>query len=233
MDRIDYGSRSKVHKVDLSDGCETLYPLRTVWGTRPPFEGCPLELLVLPSRLTIIGDSLFSDSGLISVDLTATAIEKLERDAFGGCRRLRELAVPATLKSIGCKCFSDTALETVRLDHCRRLEQVGAGAFSGCEKLRELVLPFTAVRLGQGIWATCPRLVMVDYPAPIEEVNNPLDGWLGSPEYHTRFVRSRGAEVRLDVCGGTIRVEFAEAGTMALYSEGRPVIQARPLQPTS
>ena len=93
--------------------------------------GCKLNgatAVIIPSTVTNIADSVFKDSGLVSVD-------------FSAC---------VNLKSIGAGVFKDcTELKSVNLLDCVNLKSIGANAFNNCAELTSVVIPANVESIGE------------------------------------------------------------------------------------
>ena len=113
--------------------------------------------------------------------------------AFYSSGTLQSIQLPDTLKSIGSKALSDTALKRVELPDsvesvgreaffgCSSLEKVKLPAelkvlpvecFYGCVSLREIVLPDTLQSIGGSAFAHCEKLREIRLPASVFAIGN-------------------------------------------------------------
>lgn len=95
-----------------------------------------------------IGDNSYSGDIVIPANVTYNGITytvvQINNDAFAECDNLNSVTCPATLESIGCGAFSESALKKIELNE--GLVMIGRGAFRNTE-LSELYIPKTVTRL--------------------------------------------------------------------------------------
>ncbi len=66
-------------------------------------------------------------------------ITYLPDNYFDGCKNLKTVKLPSSLKGIGCYCFTSTAVKKVTIPASTK--QIGQGAFAGCKKLTKMTMP--------------------------------------------------------------------------------------------
>lgn len=92
---------------------------------------------VIPEGIIGIGQRAFADADMEKIELPE-GLEKLESEAFSGCKALTELHVPAAVTSIS------------------------TGAFSGCAALTRVWLPERLSAYGEHLFSACPALRRLD-----------------------------------------------------------------------
>lgn len=79
------------------------------------FSGMEAEVIRIASPLIEIGMGLFASSTVRTVDLSQSLLTEIPMDCFSGCRQLKELYLPLTIKAIA------------------------SGAFDGCDQLQYII----------------------------------------------------------------------------------------------
>lgn len=84
-------------------------------------------------RISCLGASAFSDSGLIEINLPDT-IEVIENKAFYGCKQLWTISLPSELRELGDYAFAESGLLRISLPNT--LNIIGEEVFLDCSSLR-------------------------------------------------------------------------------------------------
>ncbi len=137
-----------------------------------------LKFLTLPASVTAIEKSAFYNCAhLTDVRIPAT-LARLEESAFKGCPFLAGMDLSATaITAIGREAFSDCySLKSVRLPEA--LTEIGSGAFSGCHMLAECKLPAALTVLGGEAFSGCSALKTLDF-APCTALTSIGSGFCG------------------------------------------------------
>ena len=141
------------------------------------FKGCELEKVVFPSTIRYI--SGFMEASVKEVVIPEGA-EYINQLAFKGCKNLKALHLPKSIKKIESNAFADCVIEEINFEN---IEYIGGGAFSGSNiKNADLSnLKGAYVELGvleEGLLATdvfaqCEKLENVI----LSEAITVIDGW--------------------------------------------------------
>ena len=92
-----------------------------------------LTTVVLPERVTAIGEQAFRTvPSLTSLSLPPT-INKIGKDAFNGCKAIKELTIPATATTIGEYAFQYSSLEKVTFSDSQEQLTMGYSCFGGMD----------------------------------------------------------------------------------------------------
>ena len=95
------------------------------------------------SRLRIIGQGAFRDSGLSSFAPPAS-LRVLGREALAGCRKLSHLVLNEGLQELGERCLTGAGLNFLAFpEHC---PMMGSDVFAGCSHIRTVRLPTEVTR---------------------------------------------------------------------------------------
>ena len=89
------------------------------------FKGCVLEKVVFPSTISYI--SGFYEASVKEVVIPEGA-EYIGQSAFQGCKNLKTLHLPKSIKNIESNAFADCDIEEINFEN---IEYIGGGAFSG------------------------------------------------------------------------------------------------------
>jgi len=127
------------------------------------FDGTSLREVVLPRTLTKLGSGAFTNCGeLVSIDMSATSLYKLEDAICCTARRLATVKLPATLRVIHayafCRCTSLMHFPWVEIPGLVRL---GEFAFES-SRLSSVELPAALKWIGARAFANCNWLKRAD-----------------------------------------------------------------------
>lgn len=111
--------------------------------------------------VTIIGKSAFTGKVLDLSEWTSLpeSVVAIENDAFKNCK-LKELALPSSLKTIGNGAFSANN-QLVKITLPANLNTLGDNAFKGCSSLEKIELPKNITTLGAGVFEDCSGMTEV------------------------------------------------------------------------
>lgn len=108
--------------------------------------GCSsLKHVMLPTVLTIIGANAFSGCGFLE-DVNFESIEKIEDNAFQGCKKLK----------------------TVKLGN--KATEIADGAFAGCLNIREIELGSAIANLGDRAFCDCQSVTKITIPSSVKTI---------------------------------------------------------------
>ena len=156
------------------------------------FDGAPIKSITIPSTVTTIGMSAFSDcTNLTAIDLptsvteiegyafekctglTAVTLPKHLRvlgvDAFAGCTALKSVFIPLSLQNATspfrkCAALTDVTFEAGRTELPDTLLQ-GSG-------IRQLIIPQTVTKIGYSAFTDCTQLTAITLPDGLLELGN-------------------------------------------------------------
>ena len=107
--------------------------------------------LIIPSNITQIQTSAFSDTNITSLDLSnATNLTTIGESAFSDCRNLTgDLVIPSSVTSIGNRAFDDTKITSLDLSQPTSLTNIGDNAFLFCSNLTgNITIPSNMTSIG-------------------------------------------------------------------------------------
>ena len=89
-------------------------------------------------------------------------VRKINEAAFTVCQNITSVQIPATVREIGARAFSDCwKLESITFAEGSGLTTVGDAAFTNCISLTSITFPKTLSRLGAGCFQGCVSLTDV------------------------------------------------------------------------
>ena len=92
-----------------------------------------LTTVVLPERVTAVGEQAFRTvPSLTSLTLPPT-INKIGKDAFNGCKAIKQITIPATATSIGEYAFQYSSLEKLTISDSEEQLTMGWSCFGGMD----------------------------------------------------------------------------------------------------
>jgi len=105
------------------------------------FAASKLQSIVIPERITVIPDSAFENSALLTSVTLNEAVTSIGNSAFKGCVSLNNVVIPASVTSIGDYAFAGCAALTNDGFVMRNTAaELGTHLFEGCVSLTD-VLP--------------------------------------------------------------------------------------------
>lgn len=98
-------------------------------------------------------------------------LDRIRRETFLQCRRLRSIRVPDGVRRIGPRAFDGCeALEEVILPE--GLEEICDRAFSDCRALRRIVIPDSVHYIGEHAFSRCSALEQVHLPEALDALGD-------------------------------------------------------------
>ena len=94
-------------------------------------------LFAVPEGVELIAENAFSEC-LLDGAIFPETLREIGYYAFGYCRNLAEVQIPASVESIGEFAFCDTGLEALSISSS--VKAIGSGAFCDCVHLSEIVV---------------------------------------------------------------------------------------------
>ena len=124
--------------------------------------------------------AFYNCENLISVpNLENTIITRVPRSAFAGCKKLKTIALPATLENIAIDAFSDCeSLTLIDASACTQLQSVDEAAFSGNIGLKHFKIGATVPPIcGERNFTDIPKNAVLEVPAGYLEAYRNAEGW--------------------------------------------------------
>ena len=104
----------------------------------------------------------YSGTLTIPAYIDGLPVRKINEAAFILCTKLKSVQIPATVREIGARAFSDCwNLESITFTEGSGLTTVGDAAFTNCCSLTSITFPKTLSRLGAGCFQGCVSLTDV------------------------------------------------------------------------
>ena len=107
-------------------------------------------------------DATYSGSLTIPAYIDGLPVRKINEAAFILCTKLKKVQIPATVREIGPRAFSDCwQLKSITFEPGSGLTTIGDAAFTNCLSLSSITFPETLSRLGAGCFQGCTNLANV------------------------------------------------------------------------
>ena len=151
-----------------------------------------LSEIVIPSSVTSIGNSAFSDCSSLSEVVIPSSVTRIGDSVFWYCRTLSDIVIPSSVTSIGDSAFfycsslsnivipsSVTSIGDSAFFYCSSLSEVvipssvtsiGNSAFSNCSSLSEVVIPSSVTSIGDSAFSNCSSLSEVVIPSSVTSI---------------------------------------------------------------
>ena len=84
--------------------------------------------------------------------------------AFKGCKKLKEIILPSTLKKIGACAFEGCPIKNITIP--KSVKSIEPGAFAG-SSIKSITIPKTVKKLGEGVFGDCKKLESITMPGNI------------------------------------------------------------------
>ena len=84
--------------------------------------------------------------------------------AFEGCKKLKEIILPSTLKKIGACAFEGCPIKNITIP--KSVKSIEPGAFAG-SSIKSITIPKTVKKLGEGVFGNCKKLESITMPGNI------------------------------------------------------------------
>ena len=151
-----------------------------------------LSEIVIPSSVTSIGNSAFSDCSSLSEVVIPSSVTRIGDSVFWYCRTLSDIVIPSSVTRIGDSAFfycsslsnivipsSVTSIGDSAFFYCSSLSEVvipssvtsiGNSAFSNCSSLSEVVIPSSVTSIGDCAFSNCSSLSEVVIPSSVTSI---------------------------------------------------------------
>ena len=84
--------------------------------------------------------------------------------AFKGCKKLKEIILPSTLKKIGACAFEGCPIKNITIP--KSVKSIEPGAFAS-SSIKSITIPKTVKKLGEGVFGNCKKLESITMPGNI------------------------------------------------------------------
>ena len=114
-----------------------------------------------PSR-PALANTGYEGAVVIPAYIGGLPVRKINDGAFVACQKIGSVKIPATVREIGARAFSDCwNLSNITFAAESGLTTIGDSAFTNCISLTSITLPKTLSRLGAGCFQGCAQLTDV------------------------------------------------------------------------
>ena len=189
-----YRMMPKLKELDISEVNITELPVQAFYNSKN------VENLILPNTLTTIGEEMFYQSRLKTVEIPAsvetigsyafkgcsslttvtfekgsqlkTIGEEYDGGAFSGCSALTSIEIPASVETIESYAFYGcSSLTTVTFEEGSQLKTIGGSAFESL-RITHIEIPASVETIGSSAFKGCSALTSIEIPASVETIGS-------------------------------------------------------------
>ena len=114
-----------------------------------------------PARQALV-NTAYAGKVKIPAYIGGLPVRRINDAAFIACQQITDVEIPATVREIGARAFSDCwNLSNITFAAGSGLTTIGDSAFTNCISLTSITLPKTLSRLGAGCFQGCAQLTDV------------------------------------------------------------------------
>lgn len=150
---------------EMVDGLLYDIPGKTLCYAMPNVAGA----VVIRDGTVCIGSAVLKKHDITSVQLP-NSLQKIDNEAFYGCRSLKEISLPEGLTDIGDCAFMD-CVQIERLVLPEGLKRLGGSAFAYCHALTEVTIPEGVTFMSQ-TFSYCTSLRTLNLPNSLTDMSN-------------------------------------------------------------
>ena len=202
--------------IKANTGLSGVYDIRkgTCTIADGAFAGCSaLTGITVPESVTVIGNSAFSNTGLVSV-LIPDSVKSIGEYTFRNCVSLEEIHIHQNVSAIGIGAFEGCkALRSIEIpDGIRAIEN---SVFVNCKNLTEITIPGSVEAIGTNAFANCSELRNIYYYGSEEEWNviQIGTGNTSLAEATIHYLKKVAVLYNLNGAEGEIEAEYVQPGT--------------------
>jgi len=179
------------------------------------FSNTGLKSVVIPDRMSTIGNYAFSDCNVLKTVTTGKSTSVIGSGAFQNCTELKSVVLNDGLDTIGSAAFQNcTSLKSVKIPDS--VTTVGMGAFVGCTSLQELTIPKNVESFDFSKLHTCDSLSVIVIENPECDIS-----------YDHAFVDAPPRNLTVYCFRGSTAEKAAKAGRLDIvYIDGEPEVLA-------
>ena len=167
------GSLTSVYISDIASWCGIAFdgsdsnPLGR--GANLYLNGKLVTNLVIPSRVTSIGNyAFYGCKGLTSITIP-NSVTSIGSAAFYGCKGLTSITIPDSVTSIGSSAFSGCeGLTSITIPDS--VTSIGGYAFYGCKGLTSITIPDSVTSIGSSAFSDCSSLTSITIPNSVTSI---------------------------------------------------------------
>ncbi|MCI9403928.1 MAG: leucine-rich repeat protein [Clostridia bacterium] len=150
--------------------------------------------IAVPSGIRVIGEGAFKNCDKLEDIDFGTEVEVLNKEAFRGCKSLKEIRLAQNIRKVGESAFRDCinakslsvecgkielgerAFENCaslsEIELCDDITEIYGGVFNSCKSLRSIDLPKKLTIIGESAFADCAKLRSVKIPSHVTKLDD-------------------------------------------------------------
>ena len=167
------GSLTSVYISDIASWCGIAFDSS---DSNPLGRGANLYLngklvtdLVIPSRVTSIGNYAFYGCSSLTSITIPNSVTSIGRGAFSDCSSLTSVTIPNSVTSIGEWAF-DCCRSLTSITIPDSVTNIGGYAFYGCSGLTSIAIPDSVTSIGDYAFRDCSRLTSITIPDSVTSI---------------------------------------------------------------
>lgn len=208
-------------------------------GIRAFYNCAALTDVTINGNVSRVKEETFSGcSALKSVNFAANCVERIDKNAFTGCKELSEISGLDSLKELGTDVFTDTAwlaakkqesplvtAGSVLIDGKNYAEEdltipdgivmIADNAFKGNTNIKSLTVPQSVERIGDMAFTLCENLSNISVPETLDDFGDRCFGataWLNAQKENSDYVTLNSVLIYLSETRGNIVIPEGVVG---------------------
>lgn len=162
-------NRKKRAEEDAKRSADNFYNMkfRRKDGVLSEYNGSD-NVVIIPKDVTVIDDATFRNNGHIERVVIHSEVVKIGKEAFAGCRALKNITIPLSVTEIGKGALRDcTSLERITFNG--NIETIPEKMFSGCANLKNVTIK-EGVKHIKDSFVGCKALSSIVIPKSVEDL---------------------------------------------------------------
>lgn len=129
-----------------------------------------LTSVILPSTITSIGGSAFTNCIKLAYITIPSSVTTIESDAFYSCSGLSTITIPSSVITIGEYAFGDCGLTSIIIPSS--VKSIGGSAFARCYSLTSVNILASITTIESSTFEYCTRLTSVNIPSSVTSIKS-------------------------------------------------------------
>lgn len=157
--------------VNAFENCTDLSTIELAVGNlktigREAFKNSGIEQIIIPEGITEIPWIAFYGCKNLKVISLPSTLKIIGCSAFAECKSLRTISLPSGVKDLMPNCFGGSGIEYMELP--AKIVNITDGCFSRCESLKDVKLSPNIHTIESGAFLGCTSLENIEFPKNLE-----------------------------------------------------------------
>ena len=189
-----------------------LYGLGLFGGSNGAFSGTAIKSIILPTKLSYLGEQTFSSCRLLESINLPNGIKKIYDSTFQGCNLLKNVQLPDNLEEIGDSAFGGCGFSKLAIPV--KVKKIGQYSFSSCESLTDIQLNEGILEIGRAAFQNCKHLTKIVIPSTVKTLGEDMfniTGWYQPSDRRRNghSTSSRNTNLTIYCYAGSAAIEYA------------------------